>query len=63
MTDKERSAFITQSEAARMLGVSRQRVNHMAKTGKIKTYSNIANIPLLYFDEIEELAKNKANNG
>ena len=54
MGNKDASVLISQSEAARILGVSRQYVNKLVKAEKI-SHTVIAGIPFLYFDEIEAL--------
>lgn len=54
MGDKDASVLISQSEAARILGVSRQYINKLVKAEKVG-HTIIAGIPFLYFDEIEAL--------
>ncbi len=54
MGDKDATKLISQSEAARILGVSRQYINKLVKAEKVG-HTIIAGIPFLYFDEIETL--------
>lgn len=58
MGNKETSALISQSDAARMLGVSRQYVNKLVTIGKLR-YTIIAGIKFVYHDDIEAM---KAGN-
>ena len=51
MGDKDATKLISQSEAARILSVSRQYINKLVKAEKVN-HTTIAGIPFLYFDEI-----------
>lgn len=49
--------LISQSEAARMLGTSRQYVNKLVNNGKLN-HSEIAGTKFVYAHEVEKMMKN-----